>query len=851
MVWSLWIIIILFCTYQAKIMKFRDTAVYSNIVCPSSESCQIICFGEESCSNIDIHCSDNDYECSIHCNTNACQNARIVFTNARKSEVICSTAESCRYSEIYIEPKNATSTVFIDIHSHIGQIDHIQINYKGNASFPNDHQISTLADAPSISIHPITILCRHQNSCSDTAITISSLNYFKLHCLSNQSCYNLQMDFISYNEDNRGELDIVCNGEQSCYNTHINAITAHTFEMICDSSVDSCGGTTVQCPIHSSVQSTENSCVLHCMDDSTCSGAVLYAMYGSPLPIQNITIHCGYEFDKSCDLGTDCNSICGAIESTDHIQLVLPFNDDTNGMSTQLQCDMDAQIDICVLFISTTAVSSIHCGNATECMVICMDYTQCGGTGMIVNGTAADILSVHTLPHSFFQFIDIYGPMNGEFISHAQMNATTLYLSQTKEIEMICSSEKNCVDVLIFANDTNAINLMCSNPSSCRFISVFVNNMWYEASNISPIPYCKLHWDCSDGCMNNTNKVFINLPHPTESTQCDIHTPHDASSNEWFCDEYSLSTPCILARDTTDYPISSTQFMDHIIITRSRLTTDWMLDTVHNERTFWRQSGGLFGLGIVVLCCCGCVVGLICTKNAVQKKIAEAKNEQNASHKTPHHHHGSTVEEIIQQSAALPFTNPLELQMTQNIHKRSTLTASIISSPSMPPMKPPEDEQKQVDDEGIALQYGRSGSIGHCKQQQRVSDRSIASTYVYGHPQGVSRMTMEGSMDMESRLNRCSTYTDVDTVSSQSINLTSQIKNLSAHDIGKQRTFSSPSLVVLSIYENESNANNHQLDLELSSDDGSDGMYESMSTHREEGGKPTTTTTKGGVQSTS
>ena len=150
---------------------------------------------------------------------------------------------ACYNAQIQIQPKNQSSTVLIDIQSRFGSKINIDINYDKNEPFSNKYIIQNKTNLittkednsidiiPSLPIHPITILCRNANSCQRGEIRIGSLDYLKLYCLSDTSCDKLSLDFISHNNDNRGELDVICTGQSSCLNSEINALTTQKFGM--------------------------------------------------------------------------------------------------------------------------------------------------------------------------------------------------------------------------------------------------------------------------------------------------------------------------------------------------------------------------------------------------------------------------------------------------------------------------------------------------------------------------------------------------------------------------------------------------------------------------------------------
>ena len=150
---------------------------------------------------------------------------------------------ACYKAQIHIQPKNQSSTVLIDIQTRFSSIINIDINYDKNEPFMNKYVIQNKTNLittkennsidiiPSLPIHPITILCRNANSCQRGEIRIGSLDYLKLYCLSDTSCARLSLDFISYDNDNRGELDVICNGQSSCISSEINAITTRKLGM--------------------------------------------------------------------------------------------------------------------------------------------------------------------------------------------------------------------------------------------------------------------------------------------------------------------------------------------------------------------------------------------------------------------------------------------------------------------------------------------------------------------------------------------------------------------------------------------------------------------------------------------
>ena len=185
---------------------------------------------------------------------NACIGANINFTNTAKSEIICANSDSdsltystsCMDATFYIEPKDDNSRIFIDIGSRAEtSFNHIHINYNNDQPFTNDYIIENKTDLaiinknipftptiyPPLPIYPITIICRTGNACRGSDITVSSLNYFKLYCLSDNSCKQTSIDFISFDNDNRGELEIICDGSGSCLKSQINAITTSQFGM--------------------------------------------------------------------------------------------------------------------------------------------------------------------------------------------------------------------------------------------------------------------------------------------------------------------------------------------------------------------------------------------------------------------------------------------------------------------------------------------------------------------------------------------------------------------------------------------------------------------------------------------
>lgn len=151
---------------------------------------------------------------------------------------------SCDDAQMYITPKDQSSTVLLDIQSELGRSGYIDIDYKDkNEPFTNKDVMNNITNVTitngddsihtmdSLAIYPITIICRNSRSCLGVDIRIGSLDYLKLYCLSDESCEFLTLDFVSLDNDNRGELDVICRGQSACDGSKINAITTQRIGM--------------------------------------------------------------------------------------------------------------------------------------------------------------------------------------------------------------------------------------------------------------------------------------------------------------------------------------------------------------------------------------------------------------------------------------------------------------------------------------------------------------------------------------------------------------------------------------------------------------------------------------------